>query len=354
MYSRVDLFLFLPAVLLAILGSFTLSSVSPASYPGHFIFLGLALLSFLAFAFLDLRILKTLAPSFYIISCILLVATLIFGGLTRGSVRWIDLGPLSFQPSEIVKPLLIIFFAWIVARSRQETRFLIAIGALLLPFLLVLVQPDLGSAIVIIAGGLGVMFLGGIPVRFVAVLAILGIIIAPWAWTGLASYQKDRLSSYLSSEADPLGSGYNSIQSQIAVGSGEMFGRGIGQGTQAQLLFLPERHTDFIFASIAEELGFLGSSLIILAFAIILVRIVLIARSARDIFEKSILGGAFAVFFIQSGVNIGMNLGVLPITGIPLPFVSSGGSSLLAMSILLGIASAVSAEQKNLHFKFDI
>lgn len=354
MLSKIDLFLFLPAVLLATIGSLTLSSVSPASFPGHFIFLGLGMLSFLFFNFLDLRVLRTFAPGLFILSVLLLVLTLVFGVFSRGSVRWIDVGPLSFQPSEIVKPLLVVFFAWFVARGRREIRFVLALFLLALPGFLILVQPDLGSTVVVVGAFLGVVFLGGVPVRFIIVALILGLVIMPWGWNILAAYQKERITSYLSPESDPLGGGYNSIQATIAVGSGGLAGQGIGQGTQAQLLFLPERHTDFIFASIAEEFGFLGSFLILVAFGVILLHLVLLVRKTRGVFERSMLGGIFAVFFVQTTVNIGMNLGVLPITGIPLPFVSSGGSSLLVMSALLGIASAISSEQRNPHFRFDV
>ncbi len=160
----------------------------------------------------------------------------------------------------------------------------------------------------------------------------------------MAPYQRDRILTFIKPSNDPLGRGYNSIQAKIAVGSGGFTGRGLGQGTQSQLLFLPERHTDFIFASTGEELGFLGVGLIIAAFGVILWRIIDLLRITNDSFSKALLGGVFFSIFTQAAVNIGMNMGVLPITGIPLPFVSSGGSALLAMAVMLGLVSSISSE----------
>lgn len=339
---RIDLFLFLPAVFLVALGSLVLSSVSPALYPGQFIFLGLAVITFFIFSLLDESILKAFAPFLYFISCGLLLLTLIFGAFTRGTVRWIDIGQFSFQPSEVVKPLLIIFFAWFVARSRQEIRFISAILIFALPLFLILLQPDLGSALVLLGAFLGVIFLGGVPVKMLVPSLIVIVMLIPLLFNFLAPYQKQRIESFLH-PADPLGSGYNAIQATIAVGSGEFLGRGLGQGTQAQLLFLPERHTDFIFSSIAEELGFVGTALLIVGIALILYRLVVLIRASETVFAKALLGGIFAAIFVQSSINIGMNLNVLPITGIPLPFVSSGGSALVAMAALLGLASSISS-----------
>lgn len=336
----IDLKLVLPAALLLILGGAALSSVSPGSYPNHFFHVLLGALVFLFFAKLDTRILRELASSFYVLSLLLLAVTLFIGTVTRGSVRWIELGPVNIQPSEIVKPLLVVFFAWLVTREGDGKRFLAAAAALVLAALLILVQPDLGSALVVIAGFLGVIFLAGISVRLLLAALVGAVISSPILWGLLADYQRQRIASFLNPASDPLGSGYNAIQAIIAVGSGGFFGRGLGQGTQSQLAFLPERHTDFIFAALAEELGFLGSLLVVAAFGFLLLRLLGLLKDAEENFHRALLGGIFFIVFTQASINIGMNLGMLPITGIPLPFVSAGGSSLVSMSALLGIASS--------------
>lgn len=346
LFSRIDLKLFLPLMFLTLIGSVILSSVAPSVYPQQFIFLLLAFLMFLIFTKIEMGILRQLAPFLYIFSLLLLLVTIVFGVLTRGSVRWIDLGFITLQPSELVKPFLLLAFASIVAGSNKTVKFMLAFLALIPAILLILVQPDLGSSLVVLAGFLGVIFLGGVPVRYLLGVGILGAIFSPLLWHFLAGYQKERIFSFLNPGSDPLSTGYNAIQSVIAIGSGGFFGKGLGQGTQSHLAFLPEWHTDFIFASLSEELGFLGASLVIIAFGILLWRIVVAMKNSHDVFSKALLGGIFATFLAQSGINIGMNLGLLPITGIPLPFVSSGGSSLLAMSVILGMASSISSDNE--------
>lgn len=339
--SRIDFKLFLPAGLILLLGSLVLSSVSPNSYPEQFIHVTLAALVFIFFANINTRVLKTFASWFYILALLLLLLTLTFGVVTRGAVRWIDLGFITIQASEIAKPLLAVFFAFLVSQGTDNKRFALAFLAFLPAALLVLLQPDLGSSIVIFAGFLGILFIGGIPFRYLLIAAVLVILSSPLLWSFLAPYQKERIISFLAPAQDPLGAGYNSIQAMIAVGSGGVLGRGLGEGTQSQLAFLPERHTDFIFASLSEELGFLAASGVLLAFLFLFWRLVNILKKAHDPFSKALIGGIFAILFAQASVNIGMNLGLLPITGIPLPFVSSGGSSLIAMSASLGMASSL-------------
>ena len=346
MLSRIDFKLFLPAVLLSIIGSLVISSVSPASYPSQFVFLALGLVTYILTANLDTRIFRTFAPLLYIVALVLLVITAIFGALSHGAVRWINLGLFTLQPSEVAKPFLLIFFAWVISRENGAKRFFLAFLALLPAAGLVMAQPDLGSTIVVVAGFLGVIFIGGIPWKYLISAVIGGVIGSPIMYEMLAQYQRDRILTFLKPANDPLGRGYNSIQAKIAIGAGGFTGRGLGQGTQSQLLFLPERHTDFIFASIGEELGFLGLGLVIAAFGVMLARIIQITINSEDIFTKSLLGGIFFSIFVQAFINIGMNMGVLPITGIPLPFVSSGGSALLAMSAMLGIVSAISWEER--------
>lgn len=345
--SRVDYFLLIPALLLTLLGSVILSSISPTSYPEHFIYLVLAFSLFFFFANIDADLLRRLGWPFYFFSLVILVLTLVIGTTSRGATRWISIGGVSLQTSEVVKPLLAIFCGTFLSARTGALKYF-QLGALIvIPAMLVFVQPDLGSAIVVGCGFVGAALLAGIPVKIVLTAIILLLASLPIAMNFLHPYQKDRITAFLNPASDPLGIGYNSIQAMIAIGSGGFFGRGLGQGTQSQLAFLPESHTDFIFSALSEELGFLGSMLVVLAFVVIFLRLGTLAFKTESIFAEGVLGAIFFTIFIQATVNIGMNLGVLPITGIPLPFVSAGGSSLLAMSALLGIASSVSNSLKD-------
>lgn len=340
-----DLWLLLPASFLAAIGSTILYSVSPSSFPQHFVYLGAALVVFIAFSRIDIKVLREFSPFLYAFCLLLLAFTILFGALSRGATRWISLGFVTIQPSELVKPFIVLFFAYIVGRGGKP-RFLLAITAAIPAFLLVFLQPDLGSSLIILAGLSGVLFLGGIPLWWIVIGAVGTLVSLPLIWQILADFQKERILSFISPGSDPLGAGYNSLQAVISVGSGGLTGRGLGQGTQSQLAFLPERHTDFIFSSLSEELGFLGAFLVILAYLVLLYRIVDILRRTHDVFLQAVLGGVFFVIFFQAAINIGMNMGLLPITGIPLPLVSSGGSSLIATAIMLGMVSAIASSLK--------
>lgn len=340
MLSSIDWKLFLPTAFLVSIGSLVLSSVSPLSYPSQFFYIALAMGVYITASSIDIALYKTLAPTFFALSLVLLLITLTFGVFTRGAVRWIEIGTFTLQTSEIVKPFIVLFVAWALSSTESGKRFFLVSFSGLAPFILVFIQPDLGSSLVILAGVLGAIFFGGIPWKAVFSSALVFALGFPLVWKFLANYQKERIMTFIEPSADPLGAGYNSIQATIAIGSGGFLGRGLGQGTQSQLLFLPERHTDFIFASIGEELGFLGAGLVIIFFIALFARLCMIFLRAGDVFSRAFLGGIFLMIFFQAAVNIGMNLGILPITGIPLPFVSSGGSSLLAMAISLGIITS--------------
>src|SRR3989338_2655827 len=346
MLRSVDLMLFLPAAFLVALGGVILSSVSPSSFPQQFVFIALATLSFFVVSNINFRVLKAISPGLYVVSIILLLATVLFGAFIRGAARWIEIGPIVFQPSEVIKPLLLLFFTHLISAQTGSKRFLTTILAFVPAFVLIFIQPDLGSAIVLASGTFGILFFGGVPIVWFVSSLLLFIVSLPILWRLLADYQKQRIYTFLSPFSDPFGAGYNSIQAMIAIGSGGFWGRGLGQGTQSQLAFLPERHTDFVFAALSEELGFLAGAGAIFAFAIILARIIVILKKTDDVFSQALLGGIFFVFFTHIVVNICMNLGVLPVTGIPLPFVSSGGSALISMSAMLGLASHVSSTLK--------
>lgn len=325
--SKFDPFFVFSIGFLIAISLVSLKSVYPSIFPGYFFltFLGIAL--FIVFSFIDFDIISLFSKHFYIGSIVLLLLTLIIGGVTRGVVRWISLGTLTLQAAEIVKPFLLIFFA-------NNRRYYL----MLLPIFLILIQPSLGVAILLSAGFVGIILASGLNKKKLLLLGLVAIILVPIAFLLLAPYQKSRIVSFFSPYSDPKGAGYNSIQSQIAVGDGGLFGRGLGKGIQTQLSFLPEKQADFIFAAISEELGFLGSSLTLIALFILFWRITAFMNSAVNPQARAYLAGIFTMLLSQTIIHIGMNMGLLPITGIPLPLVSAGGSSFISTMIALGIA----------------
>jgi rod shape determining protein RodA len=258
-------------------------------------------------------------------------------------VRWVELFGLRAQFSEVLKPFLAISFASYLANLRQyNLRGFINIFLLLGPIAaLIFLQPDLGNALLYTGVVLATIIYFGFSFKYFAVLFLPIFAFLPIVWKFLHEYQKQRVLTFLDPGKDPLGTSYNVIQSVIAVGSGMLMGRGLGQGTQSGLRFLPERHTDFIFASISEQLGFIGTIIILICFACILYKIYTIFINSDDKFSKIFAAIIFFTFLIQIFVNIGMNIGILPIVGVTLPFVSYGGSSLLSNFILLGFLSAI-------------
>jgi len=304
-----------------------LRSVYPSIFPGYFFLTFLGIVLFIIFSFIDFDIISLFSRHFYIGSVVLLLLTLIIGGVTRGVVRWISLGNLTLQVAEIIKPFLLVFFA-------NNRRYYL----MLLPIFLILIQPSLGVAILLSAGFVGIILASGLNKKSLFVLGLVAIILVPGAFFFFAPYQKSRIVSFLNPYSDPKGSGYNSIQSQIAVGGGGLFGRGLGKGVQTQLSFLPEKQTDFIFAAISEELGFIGGLLTLISLFILFWRITTFMGSAVSPQARAYLAGVFTMLLSQTVIHIGMNMGLLPITGIPLPLVSAGGSSFVSTMIALGIA----------------
>jgi len=300
----------------------------------------LGLVVFFVFSRLDFRIWEKLGWLGVLGSIIFLLIPLIFGTVTRGAVRWIRIGSFTVQPSELVKPFLIAFFSSFFT-SEEKIKFKKALTGfllLLIPAILIFIQPDLGSSLIIVVSILGVLFAAGFPLKIF--LGVGGLVLAflPFVWKFLLKdYQKERVFGFLNPHSDPLGRGYNLIQSTVAVGAGKFFGRGLGKGTQSGLQFLPERHTDFMFASFAENFGFFGVLIFLGIFALLLWRILKITSQANNNFAFLFGCGVFCLVFAQGFINIGMNLGLLPVTGIPLPLLSYGGSSFLATMIMLGI-----------------
>lgn len=329
------------------LGAAIIGSVAPSLLLSQIIFYIFGLGLFYLFSKIDFRIYSSLAPFVYLLSVIFLIVTLIVGLESRGSVRWISIGSFRLQFSEILKPFLSAAIAsFILLRSRGFSGFLKVLGLLFIPTFLVFKQPDLGSSLVYLAGFLAMIFVSSIPLSYIFSLVLSGLIIIPVGWGFLADYQKKRIFGFLNPQFDPLGTSYNAIQAVIAVGSGLLFGRGLGQGTQSHLLFLPEHHTDFIFASLAEEFGFVGAGFLLLIYFLLIWKIFSIALHCDNKLGTMLGVGLGTILFVQVLINVGMNLALFPITGITLPLVSYGGSSVLATAISLGIVQNIASLSK--------
>ena len=338
MFQKFDWLLTIPIFLLLIFSFFILKSVSPSLFPSYYWYFGLGILFFLLFSTLDFEIISAFSKYFYIISIVLLLATLVIGQVTRGTVRWIPIGSFSLQPSEIVRPFLLVFFANYLTEEKLNLKRIINILLLMaFPLFLILVQPSLGVASLTAVGFLGIFLASEADKKIFLFLGIFAVIIIPIVFLFLAPYQKTRITAFLDPSKDPLGVGYNAIQSTISVGSGKLLGRGLGKGVGTQLSFLPERHTDFIFASVAEEMGFVGAIVLLVLTFFLLFRIIGYTENTINIPARLFLGGLFLTLFAQAIIHVGMNMGLLPITGVPYPLVSAGGSSLLATMTSLGI-----------------
>jgi len=342
-------------ILLLSVGILVIYSSSTELATQQFIFACFGLAFYFIISKLNYEAFKTLAKPLYIIVLALLLLVFILGFETRGSIRWIPLGIFNIQPSEFAKPVMILLLAdfWVKNRPSWIN---IAKSVLLIsvPLLFVFKQPDLGTTLTILALSLGMLFLAKISYKKILILLSIALLTLPLVWFGLQDYQKSRVTSFLSPNSDPLGEGYNAIQSAIAVGSGEFSGRGLGHGTQSRLQFLPEFRTDFIFAAIAEELGFLGSILILIIYLWLILYCFQVASNAGDIFGFLLAGGVGVNILFQTIVNIGMNIGLLPITGITLPLISYGGSSLLATLISLGFVASVAKKRRKVDIESQI
>lgn len=337
--------LILPGLIIVLLSFSILNSISDKIFIFQLLSFFIGSLFFYFFSRFNYLNHDSFSHLYLIGSIILLIVPFIFGVATRGSIRWIQLGSLTIQPSELIKPFLIIVFAQFLSKLENSTQFksfLTYFILLLIPAFLIYKQPDLGSALVITAIWLGIFLSSNLSNWWLVGIFTFISLISPLIYRFLQSYQQQRIITFLDPYLDPQGSGYQLIQSMIAVGSGKIFGRGLGHGTQSQLSFLPERHSDFIFASLAEETGLIGTLLLIICLFFLLKRVLKIAESASDKFSFYICIGVFSLLLFQSFVNIAMNLGIIPITGITLPLVSAGGSSLLATMIALGIVHNIS------------
>ncbi len=345
--SSIDYILVFAILILGIVSMFAMYSTASGEFnyhtKSHITKFTLFFFLFLSFSFFDLRFWYQTSTLIYLLFFILLLGVKYFGLTSSGSQRWINLYFMNLQPSELMKVGLILFLAQyyhrIPSHDVNRLRFLfLPIIALIGPVLLVITQPDLGTAILILIGGIIVAWLAGVKIKFFAYLGILFISLAPIAISFLKPYQKSRILTFLNPDRDPLGAGYQIIQSKIAIGSGGIFGKGYLNGSQSYLDFLPEKHTDFIFTLFSEEFGFVGSVSILFLYVLIISRIVKIGHETRSNFGKFYCYGFATAFCSYVAVNMGMVLGLLPIVGAPLPIMSYGGSSMLAIMFGLGIA----------------
>ncbi len=310
-----------------------------------FVVVGLGVYGVTAF-FLDYRLLERLARPLFVVGVLVLIGVLLFGSTVRGTTGWFVIGGLSLQPVEFIKIIEVIVLAvFLSAKAKYITqlKYLIAsaLGVAVLVGL-ILLQPDFGSAVILGAVWFGLVLMTGIRKAHLAAMAAGFVVTLSVLWFGVfEEYQKNRVRVFLNPELDPLGTGYNVTQAIIAVGSGQLFGRGLSFGSQSKLKFLPEAQTDFIFAVIAEQLGLLGVVVLISLFGVLLWRMIMIARQSSDNFAAYLVLGAFLVVFTQMVINISMNIGLMPVTGLTLPLVSYGGSSLVATMALLGIVQSV-------------
>jgi rod shape determining protein RodA len=347
--------IFVMGLAVAMIGIVNLISASPergAFLPDtawrQLVWMGLGLVLLLATLLLDYRTLERIALPFYGGVILLLVAVLLIGRIVNGSQRWIDLGPMNLQPSELAKLALIVLFARLLARrsSTSPVGLLDLAGPAVLvaiPAALIVKQPDLGTALVLCVVSASFLAVTRVRVGSIVLIVAGGVAAITIAWLFfLHDYQKERVFTFLNPERDPLGAAYHAIQSQIAVGSGGLFGKGFLHGSQSQLDFLPEEQTDFVFSVLGEEWGFVGTATVLVLYLGILIRGLMIAHSSKDLFGAYLAVGIVSLFFWAGAINVGMVIGVLPVVGVPLPMLSYGGSALLTCMVALGLLMNVS------------
>jgi len=353
-FFKFDWILVAVTVLLLGVSLLTLSSLSVAGDVDYFlkqlifVLLGLGIMLFTAF--LDYRHIEKYSTALYFITAIILFSVLLFGASVRGTAGWLSFGVFQVQPVEVAKVTLIIFLASFISKKKSElgewTRVIASLILSAVLIFLVLRQPDLGSSLVLAAIWGGMLFASGLRAKHLITLFLLGAVLVSSGWFALADYQKERINTFIHPESDPRGSGYNVLQAIVAVGSGGISGKGIGHGSQSQLNFLPEKHTDFIFAVIAEELGLTGAFFVIGLYLALLYRIKRIGDTAGDNFGYLVAVGGLVMFFSHIAINIGMNIGLLPVTGLPAPLLSYGGSSLFSMLFSLGLLLSIYQRKK--------
>lgn len=342
------------AFLIALLGVsvavvFSASGQSGVRLAGHLSNIAVAMAALVIVANAPPHILAKLGPPLYAIGLVLLIGVALFGEIRNGSRRWLPLGFTSIQPSELMKIALPLMLAWYFQQREAALKlrhFGVAALLIAVPFLLILRQPDLGTAMLIGASGFYVLFFAGLSWKIITGLGVAGALSLPLAWSLLHDYQRQRVMTLIDPSSDPLGSGYHIIQSTIAIGSGGAFGKGWLNGTQNQLDFVPERTTDFIFAVFSEEFGLLGVILLLLLYLAIVARGLKIAEHAPTLFARLMAGTISLNFFTYIFVNMGMVSGILPVVGVPLPLMSYGGTALLTLMIGFGMLMSMATHRK--------
>ena len=331
--------------------------LAPSDFLRQLLYVGVGVGFAIGLSFVDYRLYRNYTAILYFVLIALLVGVLIFGIRVRGAQSWFDFGFYRFQPAELAKLLLVLVLAKYFADHRHDRhrwRYVIVSGVYtFIPAVLIAAQPDMGSAIILIGTWVGMLLVSGLPWQKIAMSAAIGVVAASIVWTFLLEpYQKDRiLVLFNPNTQDTLKQGYNVAQAVIAIGSGGVVGKGLGQGSQSTLRFLPEQHTDFIYAVTAEELGLWGSIFLLGLFGLFLMRTVRIAKTARDDYGMFLALGIGFVFIVQIVINVGMNLDIMPVTGIPLPFISFGGNAMLVFLSMVGILQSVHLHQKTIDFK---
>ncbi len=298
-------------------------------------------------------VLERWSPHVFGLGLLLLAAVLAIGVIGKGAQRWISLGIVNFQPSELMKLAVPMMLAWFLARQGLPPRLWhIGVGfvIMLAPAALIAKQPDLGTAALVAASGAFVLFLSGMRLRVIALLLVLAAAVAPILWNHLHEYQRSRILTLFNPEADPLGSGYHTIQSMIAIGSGGLYGKGWLNSSQAHLEYLPESSTDFVFAVFAEEFGLIGILLVVALYVFIVLRGMMIAFYAQDSYSRLLAGALSLTFFLHFFVNIGMVTGILPVVGVPLPMMSYGGSSLITLLAMFGVLMSIQTHRKIIEY----
>ncbi len=349
---HLDKTLFFALLGLAVISLFVVYSASAedtSATLGHLMRLLLGFTVLFVLAQIRPEILERWSPYIFFGGMVLLIAVLAIGVIGKGAQRWLHLGVLKFQPAEVMKLAVPMMLAWYFARDNLPPsllRLALAFLMMAVPALMIIKQPDLGTAMLVFGAGVFVMFLAGMRWRVILILFAVIAITAPFAWHHLHDYQQQRVLTLFDPEADPLGTGYHTIQSMIAVGSGGIYGKGWLNSSQAHLDYLPESSTDFIFAVFAEEFGLIGSLLLVAIYTLIVARGALIAYLAKDTYTRLLAGSLSFTFFLYFFVNIGMVTGILPIVGIPLPMMSYGGSSIVTVMAAFGILMSIQTHRK--------
>ncbi|MFC1588969.1 rod shape-determining protein RodA [Pseudomonadota bacterium] len=349
---NLDPVLFLGLLLLTAAGLGILYSAGDGSIAlvkAQLVRLGLAFLVMVIVAQIPQHQFYLWAPWFFALGIVLLILTITAGDVGKGAQRWLDLYVIKFQPSEMMKLITPMMLAWYLSEKPLPPTakpLLVAAVLVIMPTLLIAAQPDLGTSILVATAGFFVVFLAGIRWRVLLGVVLAGLAFIPVLWQLMHDYQKQRVLTLLNPESDPLGSGYHIIQSKIAIGSGGLYGKGWLNGTQSQLDFLPERHTDFIFAVFAEEFGMMGGIVLLALYLFIILRSLYIASKAQDSFGRLLAGSLSLTFFVYLFVNVGMVSGILPVVGVPLPLVSYGGTSMVTLMAGFGMLMSINSNRR--------